>query len=207
MLELRPSSWSLVEVHLFTPHSYVMISFAQGTASSLDLESRVRPSATTSNGGRSSPVPHTLPAGVTCCQCEEVGASEGCYSGGETDQYDCLTRAWAQVAIGSRCFSSCCNIFSSRYPSLPSDPTLSSPKVHLDMDFVTAPDDFVGLAPMSLLCERLWSVVNPGVGTLDDPSSGTFMGGGAWTERTTSEIRWYFKEFVSELLQVRRANS
>lgn len=76
-------------------------------------------------------------------------------------------------------------------------------KVHLDMDYLAAPEDFVGLAPMSLLCERLCSIVNPGVGTLDDPSSCAFIGGGAWTERTASDIRWSFREFVSELLQVR----
>lgn len=76
-------------------------------------------------------------------------------------------------------------------------------KVHLDMDYLAAPEDFVGLAPMSLLCERLCSIVNPGVGTLDDPSSCAFIGGGAWTERTASDIRWSFRAFISELLQVR----
>lgn len=86
--------------------------------------------------------------------------------------------------------------------------------MHLDTDYLIAPDEFVGLAPMSVLCERLCSVVNPGIEALDDPFMGGVGGGcrgsdavvgrgaGAWTAETARKILFYFHEFVSELLQV-----
>lgn len=89
-------------------------------------------------------------------------------------------------------------------------PSLSPPKrrvshasiqVHLDTDLLLSPDDFVGLAPMSVLCARLCSVLNPGVEMLDNPGANGDSRV-AWTSETSDTIGSYFREFMSELLQV-----
>ena len=66
------------------------------------------------------------------------------------------------------------------------------------------PKDFVGLAPMSVLCARLCSALNPGIDDMDSPLGGGGGGeGGAWPPGISNRIRLLFREFVSELLQVR----
>lgn len=86
-------------------------------------------------------------------------------------------------------------------------------QVHLDSDYLCVPKDFLGLAPMSILCARISSVLNPGVEDLDCPLGGGGGGGGAAAVGGTSaggtadNIRFLFREFVSELLQVRCAVS
>lgn len=67
------------------------------------------------------------------------------------------------------------------------------------------PKDFLGLAPMSVLCQRISSVLNPGVEDLDCPLGGADAAGGVgvWAPGTAEKIRFLFREFVSELLQVR----
>lgn len=79
-------------------------------------------------------------------------------------------------------------------------------KVHLDTDYLCLPKDFLGLAPMSVLCDRISSVVNPGVESLDCPLSAASPAApsGVWTEGTSRQIRFLFREFISELLQVCR---
>lgn len=67
------------------------------------------------------------------------------------------------------------------------------------------PKDFLGLAPMSVLCQRISSVLNPGVENLDCPLGGAAGGAGGvdvWAPGTAVKIRFLFREFVSELLQV-----
>lgn len=85
---------------------------------------------------------------------------------------------------------------------------LSPWQVYLDVDVLLSPKDFVGLAPMSILCARLSSVWNPGVDDLDYPleEEGACAGAvsGTWSARTASDIISLFREFVAELLQVRR---
>lgn len=78
------------------------------------------------------------------------------------------------------------------------------PKVHLDTDYLVTSDDFVGLGPMSVLCARLTSLINPGIDSLDSPDA---AGGSAvaWSAETARIVGAYFREFVSELLQVRHA--
>lgn len=81
-------------------------------------------------------------------------------------------------------------------------------QIYLDVDVLLSPKDFVGLAPMSILCARLSSVWNPGVDDLDYPlvEEGACAGAvsGTWSARTAGDIISLFREFVSELLQVRR---
>ncbi|CAM9783661.1 unnamed protein product [Scytosiphon promiscuus] len=77
-------------------------------------------------------------------------------------------------------------------------------QVHLDSDYLCVPKDFLGLAPMSILCARISSVLNPGVEDLDCPLGGGGGGsaiGGTSAAGTASKIRFLFREFVSELLQ------
>lgn len=88
----------------------------------------------------------------------------------------------------------------SRFPLVSHHPPCS--QVHLDTDYLVAPKDLVGLAPMSVLCARLSSVLNPGVEDLDLPVLDSPSGGGAWSAGTAERIRSLFGEFVSELLQV-----
>ena len=79
-------------------------------------------------------------------------------------------------------------------------------QVHLDTDYLCTPKDFLGLAPTSVLCQRISSVLNPGVEDLDSPLGGPGGAGGAhvgvWAPGTAEKIRFLFREFVSELLQV-----
>lgn len=85
---------------------------------------------------------------------------------------------------------------------------LSPWQIYLDVDVILSPKDFVGLAPMSILCARLSSVWNPGVDDLDYPleEEGACAGAvsGTWSARTASDIISLFREFVAELLQVCR---
>ncbi|CAN0001843.1 unnamed protein product, partial [Ectocarpus fasciculatus] len=74
-------------------------------------------------------------------------------------------------------------------------------QVHLDTDYLCVPKDFVGLAPLSIVCSRISSVLNPGVDDLDCPSGGGAGAGGAWAAGTARTIRFLFREFISELLQ------
>ncbi|CAN0085277.1 unnamed protein product [Discosporangium mesarthrocarpum] len=48
---------------------------------------------------------------------------------------------------------------------------LHNPQIDLDTDQLHAPADFVGLSPMVTLRSHLSSLLNPGVDSLDDPSS------------------------------------
>lgn len=65
------------------------------------------------------------------------------------------------------------------------------------------PKDFLGLAPMSVLCQRISSALNPGVEDLDCPLGGAGAGDvDVWAPGTAEKIRFLFREFVSELLQV-----
>ncbi|CAB1100395.1 unnamed protein product [Ectocarpus sp. CCAP 1310/34] len=76
-------------------------------------------------------------------------------------------------------------------------------QVHLDTDYLCVPKDFLGLAPMSVVCSRISSVLNPGVDDLDCPSNGGAGAdaGGVWAAGTARTIRFLFREFISELLQ------
>ncbi|CAM9333451.1 unnamed protein product [Ectocarpus sp. 4 AP-2014] len=76
-------------------------------------------------------------------------------------------------------------------------------QVHLDTDYLCVPKDFLGLAPMSVVCSRISSVLNPGVDDLDCPSRGGAGAdaGGVWAAGTARIIRFLFREFISELLQ------
>ncbi|CAN0526232.1 unnamed protein product, partial [Ectocarpus sp. 12 AP-2014] len=74
-------------------------------------------------------------------------------------------------------------------------------QVHLDTDYLCVPKDFLGLAPMSVVCSRISSVLNPGVDDLDCPSSAGADAGGVWATGTARTIRFLFREFISELLQ------
>jgi len=57
---------------------------------------------------------------------------------------------------------------------------------------------------MAILCDRISSVLNPGVESLDCPVSAASAAapGAGWTQGTSQEIRLLFREFISELLQV-----
>lgn len=79
-------------------------------------------------------------------------------------------------------------------------------KVYLDTDYLCVPKDFVGLAPMSVLCDRISSILNPGVENLDCPlgraGAEAEAGGCVWAAGAALKIMFLFREFVSELLQV-----
>lgn len=89
-------------------------------------------------------------------------------------------------------------------PFFDAHPAGTQKQVHLDTNYLCLPKDFLGLAPMSVLCDRISSVLNPGVESLDCPARpNSAAHGGVWTEETCRELRFLFREFISELLQVR----